>query len=83
MNPKLIKIDEEHAKNDARIAKLQARNRKLEEKRREIENTDILGLVHGMGLTTDQLSDLIHGMKPKHPQAAEAPKQEDHAHAEQ
>ena len=63
MNPKIIKIDEEHAKNDAKIAKLQERNRELEKQRMEIENTDIIGIVRGTGLTTDQLAELVRGAK--------------------
>ena len=62
MNPKIVKINEEHAKNDAKIAKLQARNRELEKQRLEIENTDIVGLVRSVGLTTEQLASIIHGM---------------------
>ena len=63
MNPRIIKIDEEHAKNTAKIAKLQERNRELEKQRLEIENTDILGLVRSMGLDTDQLAEIIRGAR--------------------
>ena len=63
MNPKIIKIDEEHEKNSKKIAKLQERNRELEKMRLEIENTDILGLVRSMGLTTDQLAELLNGAR--------------------
>ena len=63
MNPRIIKIDEEHAKNTAKIAKLQERNRELEKQRLEIENTDILGLVRNMGLDTDQLAEIIRGAR--------------------
>ena len=74
MNPKIKKIDEETAKNNAKIAKLQERNRELAQHRTELENTDIIGLVRSMGLTPDQLAALIRGAKP----AA----QEEHAYAE-
>ena len=63
MNPKIVKIDEEHAKNTAKIAKLQERNRELEKQRLEIENTDILGLVRSMGLDTDQLAEIIRSAR--------------------
>ena len=65
MNPKIIKIDEEHEKNSKKIAKLQERNRELEKMRLEIENTDILGLVRSMGLTTDELAALLNGARLK------------------
>lgn len=74
MNPKIIKINEETAKNSAKIAKLQERNRELAHQRMEIENTDIIGLVRSMGLTPDQLAALIRGAKPT--------AQEEHTYAE-
>lgn len=74
MNPKIRKIDEETAKNNAKIAKLQERNRELAQQRTELENTDIIGLVRSMGLTPDQLAALIRGAKPA--------VQEVHAYAE-
>ena len=64
MNPKIVKINAEHAKNAAKIARLQARNRELEKQRMELENTDIIGLVREMGLTPDQLAALIRGAPP-------------------
>lgn len=64
MNPKIVKINAEHAKNAAKIARLQARNRELEKQRTELENTDIIGLVREMGLTPDQLAALIRGAPP-------------------
>ena len=85
MNPKIIKINEETAKNNAKIAKLQERNRELAQQRTEIENTDIIGLVRSMGLSPDQLAALIKAAKPA-PVAQEAQNvpepQEVHAHAE-
>ena len=64
MNPKIKKIDEETAKNNAKIAKLQERNRELAHQRTELENTDIIGLVRSVGLTPDQLAALIRVAKP-------------------
>ncbi|MBQ9408503.1 MAG: DUF4315 family protein [Clostridia bacterium] len=81
MNPKIRKIDEETAKNNAKIAKLQERNRELAHQRMEIENTDIIGLVRSVGLTPDQLAALIRGAKPTQ-QERRDPAQEEHAHAE-
>ena len=59
MNPKIKKIDAEYEKNAAKITRLQGRQRELEKERLELENTDIIGLVRGMGLTPDQLAALI------------------------
>ena len=39
MNPKIIKLKAERAKNDAKIAALQSRNRELDESIVELENT--------------------------------------------
>lgn len=82
MNPKIIKIDEEHAKNDVKIAKLQERNRELEKQRMEIENTDIIGLVRGMGLTTDQLAEVLRGAKSAAQAVEDAPAQENSGYEE-
>ena len=64
MNPKVVKINAELDKNSAKIARLQARNKELERQRTELENTDIIGLVRNVGLTPDQLAELIKGMNP-------------------
>ena len=85
MNPKIIKINEETAKNNAKIAKLQERNRELAQQRTEIENTDIIGLVRSMGLSPDQLAALIKAAKSASvaQEAQNVPEaQEVHAHAE-
>ena len=44
MNPKIIKLKAERAKNDEKIAALRSRNRELDESIVELENTDIIGL---------------------------------------
>ena len=44
MNPKIIKLKAERAKNDEKIAALQSRNRELDESIVELENNDIIGL---------------------------------------
>ena len=64
MNPKIKKINKEHAKNAAKIAELQARQTELEEQRTELENLDIIGLVRNVGLTPDQLAALIRASSP-------------------
>lgn len=44
MNPKIIKLKAERAKNDEKITALRSRNRELDEIIVELENTDIIGL---------------------------------------
>ena len=80
MNPKIKKIDAEYEKNAAKITRLQKRQRELEKERLELENTDIIGLVRGMGLTPDQLAALIQSGRAAVPAAAPEWKEEtDHA----
>ena len=66
-NPKIKKIDAEYEKNAAKITRLQARQRELEKERTELENLDIIGLVRGMGLTPDQLAEIIKAAAPVNP----------------
>ena len=60
MNPKILKLREEHQKNKAKITELSARNRELERRIRELENTDIIGLVRAKGMSLEEFSDLMH-----------------------
>ena len=63
MNPKIIKLREEHTKNKAKINELSARNRELEKQIRELENTDIVGLVRAQGFTLEEFAALMRSMK--------------------
>ena len=54
MNPRIIRLREELAKNKEKITTLQARNRELEKAVRELENTDIIGMVRAQGMTLEQ-----------------------------
>ena len=81
MNPKIKKIDAEYEKNAAKITRLQARQRELEKERLELENTDIIGLVRGMGLTPDQLAALIQSGRAAGP-AADPERKEETGYAE-
>ena len=79
MNPKIIKLREEHTKNKAKINELSARNRELEKQIRELENTDIVGLVRAQGFTLEEFAALMRSMKA--PPAAQAtPEQENTEH---
>lgn len=81
MNPKIKKIDKEHAKNAAKIAELQARQAELEKQRTELENLDIIGLVRNVGLSPDQLAALIRSSDPSAVRSPE-PEQEGPAYEE-
>ncbi len=72
MNPKIKKIDTEYEKNAAKIAELQARQAELSKQRTELENTDIIGLVRGVGLTPDQLAVLIQSARAAKPEGGPA-----------
>ena len=63
MNPKILKLREEHQKNKAKITELSARNRELERRIRELENTDIIGIVRAQGMSLEEFSALMHGAK--------------------
>ena len=59
MNPKIAKLREEKNKNCDRISSLQARNKRIDERILKLENTDILGMVREIGMTPDQLAELL------------------------
>lgn len=63
MNPKIMKLREEHRKNKAKISRLQFRNRELETQIRELENTDIVGLVRAQGFSLEDFAALMRDMK--------------------
>ena len=54
MNPKIIKLKAERAKNDEKIAALRSRNRELDESIVELENTDIIGLARATGMSMEE-----------------------------
>ena len=70
MNPKIIKLREEHRKNKAKITELSARNRELERHIRELENTDIIGLVRAQGMSLEDFIALMNGAKAPMPVTA-------------
>ena len=63
MNPKIIKLKAERAKNDEKIAALQSRNRKLDESIVELENTDIIGLARATGMSMEELAQFLTQIK--------------------
>ena len=59
MNPKIIKLKAERAKNDEKIAALRSRNRELDESIVELENTDIIGLARATGMSMEELAQFL------------------------
>ena len=63
MNPKIIKLKAERAKNDEKIAALRSRNRELDESIVELENTDIIGLARAAGMSMEELAQFLTQLK--------------------
>lgn len=63
MNPKVVKLKEERAKNCEKISSLQARNKKIDADILSIENTDIIGMVREVGLPPDALAEFLAALK--------------------
>lgn len=63
MNPKIIKLKAERAKNDEKIAALRSRNRGLDESIVELENTDIIGLARATGMSMEELAQFLTQLK--------------------
>ena len=63
MNPKIIKLKAERAKNDEKIAALQSRNRELDESIVELENTDIIGLARATDMSMEELAQFLTQLK--------------------
>ena len=63
MNPKIIKLKAERAKNDEKIAALRSRNRELDESIVELENTDIIGLARATGMSREELAQFLTQLK--------------------
>jgi hypothetical protein len=64
MNPKIIKLREEHAKNKAKITDLSTRNREIEKQLRGLENTEIIGLVRAQGMSLEDFFALMQAQNP-------------------
>ena len=63
MNPKIIKLKADRAKNDEKIAALRSRNRELDESIVELENTDIIGLARATGMSMEELAQFLTQLK--------------------
>lgn len=63
MNPKIKKLSAEREKNEKKIAELRLRNGEIDKQITELENLDIVGLVRSLGMTPEQLSELLRTVK--------------------
>ncbi|MPN50842.1 hypothetical protein SDC9_198481 [bioreactor metagenome] len=77
MNSKISKIDAELAKTKQKISGLQAHIRELEQQKTELENTDIVGLVRGADMTSQELATLLQAFREKNGAPLPLSKQED------
>ena len=59
MNPRIEKLKEERSKTERKIDALSARLKALDEKITQLENADIVGMVREIGMTPDQLAELL------------------------
>ena len=77
MNSKINRIDTEIAKTKQKISGLQDHIRELEQQKTELENTDIVGLVRGSGMTAQELSAVLQAFREKNGVPFPTSKQED------
>jgi DNA repair exonuclease SbcCD ATPase subunit len=77
MNPKIRKIETELEKARKKISELQDHVRELEQQKTELENTDIVGLVRGSGMTSQELAALLQTFREKSEMPFPSSKQED------
>lgn len=71
MNPKIEKLKAERSRNTEKISDLQNRNRKLSEQITKLENNDIIGMVREIGMTPEQLAELLSGKATEMPRTDE------------
>lgn len=78
---KLEKLQAEYARNDKKMAALMERQQEIENQCTELENLEIVGMVRGLGMSFEELAELINGEdKPKAaPRVAENPLEENPA----
>lgn len=62
MNPKIQKLKSEKEKLLAKKASIEARCDEIDAQVTELENLDIIGTVREMGITPDQLAELLRKM---------------------
>lgn len=65
MNPKLQKITGEIEKTKVKISEYQSRLRELERQKTELENADLLALVRGIDIDTDEFAEFVRAYKER------------------
>ena len=63
MNPKIQKLKSEKEKLLAKKASIDVRCDEIDAQITELENTDIVGIVREMGVTPDELAELLKRMR--------------------
>ena len=63
MNPKIQKLKAEKEKLLTKRAAIDARCDAIDAQITELENTDIVGIVREMGVTPDELAELLRNMR--------------------
>ena len=66
MNPKIQKLKSEKEKLLAKKASIEARCDEIDAQVMELENLDIVGTVREMGITPDQLAELLKKLMETH-----------------
>ena len=64
MNPKIQKLKSEKEKLLAKKASIEERCNEIDAQVTELENLDIIGTVREMGITPDQLAELLKKILP-------------------
>ncbi len=62
MNPKIQKLKSEKEKLLVKRASIDARCEEIDAQVTELENLDIIGIVREMGITPDQLAELLKNL---------------------
>jgi len=72
MNKQLEKLREDNAKDRAKVETILARIHQRDQKIEELENLTVIGMVREIGMTPEQLAELLAGFSQK-----KKPKKED------
>ena len=81
MNPRIKKIEQEIDKLKGKVALYQTRCRELEQQKRELENTEIVGVVRSMDVSTDELAEVLRALRSGAPLPQNHLNKEDNTHA--
>lgn len=65
MNKQLIKLRADNTKDQEKVERLLSRIRQRDQKIEELENLDIVGMVRLVGMTPEQLAEVLSGFSPQ------------------